>query len=123
MVRFRKILCYVSPVRGHRAAFRRAVRLGSFGMAAGDLFGSNSFNMVIFVLLDLAHPHASIFAALDPFHAVSALMGLVLMGLGLAAMVHASTRRLTLVQPGGLVMIAAYLAGIALLYLHGVGGK
>jgi cation:H+ antiporter len=99
-----------------------AVRLGSFGMAAGNLFGSNAFNMAIFVILDLAHPHAGIFAALDPFHAVSASMGLVLMGLGLAAMVHASTRRLSLVQPGGLVMIAAYLAGIALLYFHGAGG-
>lgn len=42
---------------------------------------------VVFLPMDLAHPGGAIFAALDRTHAMTALLAVVLMALGLAAIV------------------------------------
>lgn len=97
-----------------------AVRLGAFDLAVGILFGSNAFNMAIFLALDLAQP-GSLFAALDPAHALSGLSAGVLMSLGLAAIVYRAKRRFAMLEPDSLLVLAAYCAGLWLLYRHEVG--
>ena len=94
-----------------------AVRMGAFDMAVGNLFGSNAFNMAIFLALDLAQP-GSLFATLDPSHALSGLFAVVLMSLGLAAIVYRAEKRFAMIEPGSLLMLVAYLAGLLLLYAH-----
>lgn len=96
-----------------------AVRMGAFDMAVGNLFGSNAFNMAIFFPLDLAQS-GSIFAAVDPSHVVSALFGVILMGLGLAAIAYRAKRRFAMLEPDSLLILVAYLLGIWLLYVHAV---
>ena len=49
-----------------------AVRQGMPDLAAGDLFGSNAFNMILFLPLDAAHP-GSLFADISQAHAVTSL--------------------------------------------------
>ena len=93
-----------------------AVRLGAVDLAIGNLFGSNAFNMVVFLAMDLAHPGGSIFAALDHTHALTALLAVVLMALGLAAIVLRSEGRRSLLEPGSALMILVYLLGLLLLY-------
>jgi cation:H+ antiporter len=93
-----------------------ALRLGAVDLAVGNLFGSNAFNMVVFLAMDLAYPGGSIFAALDPAHALTALLAVVLMALGLAAIVLRSEGRRSLLEPGSALMIAIYLSGLLLLY-------
>jgi cation:H+ antiporter len=93
-----------------------ALRLGAVDLAVGNLFGSNALNMVVFFAMDLAYPGGSIFAALDPAHALSALLAVVLMALGLAAIVLRSEGRRSLLEPGSALMIAVYLSGLVLLY-------
>lgn len=93
-----------------------AVRMGAFDLAVGNLFGSNAFNMAIFFAMDLAHQGGSIFGALAPDHALSALSGIVLMALGLGAIVFRSEKRWAGVEPDSVLMIATYLAAILLLY-------
>ena len=95
-----------------------AVRLGAVDLAVGNLFGSNAFNMVVFVAMDAAHPGGSIFAVLDPVHALTALLAVVLMALGLAAIVLRSEGRRSLLEPGSALMIVVYLSGLLLLYTH-----
>lgn len=70
-----------------------AIRMGAFDLAVGNLFGSNSFNLVIFVALDLASPAGSIFGELSPAHAVSGTLAVVLMSLGLASIMYRAERR------------------------------
>jgi cation:H+ antiporter len=94
-----------------------AVRMGAFDLAVGNLFGSNALNMAIFFALDLAQP-GSLFAALDPNHALSALSAVVLMGLGLAAIVYRAQRRFAMLEPDGFLILAAYVVSIWLLYLR-----
>jgi len=93
-----------------------AVRMGAYDLAVGNLFGSNAFNMAIFLALDLAHPGASIFAALSPVHAISALFATVLMSLGLAAIVFRAERRLAMIEPDSLIMIVAYALAMWFIY-------
>ena len=64
-----------------------ALRLGAFELALGNLFGSNAFNMAIFLPLDLVHP-GDLFAALDPAHAISGLFAVVLMSVALGAIIY-----------------------------------
>lgn len=98
-----------------------AVRMGSFDLAVGNLFGSNALNMAIFLPLDLAHP-GSLFASLDPNHALSALFAIVLMSFGLAAIVYRAKRRRAVVEPDSLLMLVAYLFAMWLLYTYVAGG-
>jgi cation:H+ antiporter len=97
-----------------------AVRMGSFDLAVGNLFGSNACNMAVFLALDLAQP-GNIFAALDPSHAMSALFAVVLMSLGLAAIVYRAKRRFAMLEPGSLLMLAGYVLALWLLWDHSAG--
>ena len=99
-----------------------AVRIGAFDLAVGNLFGSNSFNMVIFVALDLAAPSGSIFASLNPAHAISGLLAVVLMGLGLAGILYRAERRFLMVEPDSALMLLVYALSIWLVYSHSGGG-
>jgi cation:H+ antiporter len=96
-----------------------AVRIGSFDLAVGNLFGSNALNMAILLPLDLAQP-GSLFAALDPGHALSGLFAVVLMSLGLAAIVYRAKRRFAMLEPDSALIAAAYFAALWLLYRHSV---
>ncbi|MFZ5477460.1 MAG: sodium:calcium antiporter [Myxococcota bacterium] len=92
-----------------------ALRMGAYDLAVGNLFGSNAFNMAIFVLLDLAHP-GSLFGSLDPEHALTCLLAILLMGFGLAAVVYRPGRKLPILDPDSLMVLLLYFAGIAWLY-------
>jgi cation:H+ antiporter len=97
-----------------------AVRMGAFDLAVGNLFGSNAINMAIFLPLDLVQP-GSLFAALDPSHALSGLFAVVLMSLGLAAIVYRAKRRFAMLEPSSLLILVAYGLGMWLLYWHSTG--
>lgn len=97
-----------------------AARLRAFDLAVGNLFGSNAFNMAVFVALDLAHP-GSLFAALDPAHALSALLAVVLMGLGIAAMGYRRDPAIPILDPDSVAILLVYLAGMGLLYAKAAG--
>jgi len=98
-----------------------AVRLGAVDLAIGNLFGSNAFNMAVFLAMDVAHPEGSIFGALGPGHVLSALLAIVLMAVGLAAIILRTEGRWRLLEPGGLLMVLIYLGGLWAMYA-GVAG-
>jgi cation:H+ antiporter len=98
-----------------------ALRIGAVDLAIGNLFGSNAFNMAIFFAMDLAHPGGSIFSVLDPGHAISALIAVVLMAVGLAAIVLRGEGRVKLLEPGSTLMLLIYLGGLWALYLRATG--
>lgn len=95
-----------------------AVRIGALDLAVGNLFGSNSFNMVIFVALDLATPGGSIFPLLSPAHAITGGLAVILMALGLAGILYRAERRFVMLEPDSMLMVAAYLVSIWLVYKY-----
>ncbi len=71
-----------------------AVRLGSFAMAAGNIFGSNIFNITILAVADLFFFKGSLFGAAAPSQGLIAAIGLLMSGLYLFAGHYASERKL-----------------------------
>ena len=94
-----------------------ALRIGATGLAVGNLFGSNAFNMLIFLGMDAADP-TPIFAALDPDHAISALGAIVMMALGLSAVLRPPRARFALFKPSGLTLIVAFGTIMVTLLIH-----
>jgi cation:H+ antiporter len=95
-----------------------AARIGAFDLAVGNLFGSNAFNMVVFLPMELAHRGGPLFPLLDPSHALTAFFAIVLMALGLAAIMYRAERRHALVEPGSVLMVICYLLALWALYDH-----
>jgi cation:H+ antiporter len=94
-----------------------AVRIGAYDLAVGNLFGSNAFNMALLLALDAAQP-GSLYAVLDPAHALSATLAIALTSVGLAAIAFRAERRYGLLEPNSVLIAAGYVAAIALLYAH-----
>lgn len=92
-----------------------AVRMRAYDLAVGNLFGSNAFNMTIFVILDVVHPGPPILGIVSPLHAISALVAVLLMAIGTAALVYRSQGRLRLLEPSSMLIIIGYVVGLALL--------
>ena len=95
-----------------------AVRLGAFDLAIGNLFGSNAFNMSVFVWLDLASPEGSIFALADKVHALSGLFAVTLMALGVAAIVYRAKKRFAMLEPDSALIVLVYVLGLWMLYAN-----
>jgi cation:H+ antiporter len=94
-----------------------AVRIGSFDLAVGNLFGSNSFNMLLFVAMEFASP-TPIFARLSPVNGLSACLAIALMSLGLASIVYRAERRFAILEPGSALMVLCYGAALWAVYLY-----
>jgi cation:H+ antiporter len=97
------------------------VRRGWGAMAVGNLLGSNLFNILILVPMDLVYRSGSLYEAAGSEHAVTALLAIIMTAVVLAAASwrrrqEPSSRR----RPEGLVLVILYV--IALLYLApGIG--
>jgi len=96
-----------------------AVRLGAFDLAVGNLFGSNAFNMAILLLADLAYWKGPLLAAVEPTHAVTAFVSIVLMSVGVMGILYRAEKRFMLIEPDSLLMIVGYGLGMWLLFRIG----
>ncbi len=97
-----------------------AMRLGSFGMAAGNIFGSNLFNITILALADLFYFPNSLFAAATPSQGLIAALGLLMTGLYLFTDHYASEKRICGRWPAdALLQVSVYIFSLyALFTLH-----
>jgi cation:H+ antiporter len=93
-----------------------AVRLGAFDLAIGNTFGSNAFNMVLFVPLDACHP-GPLFAALNPAHAVTALAVIVATAAAVLGQLYHEERRLPILEPDAVLVVLVVVGGLALVSL------
>jgi cation:H+ antiporter len=98
-----------------------AVRAGALDLAVGNLFGSNALNMALFFVLSAAQPGQAFFAGLQPEHALSGMLAVILMGLGLAAVVYKAERRDTRIGRDGALIVVTYVLGVWLLFTRAVG--
>lgn len=97
-----------------------AVRMGAIDLAIGNIFGSNAFNMTLFVALDAAHD-GPFFAALSPAHAVTALAIIAATGIGVLGQLYQQKRRIPFVEPDALLIIAVVLGSLALVFRLSAG--
>jgi cation:H+ antiporter len=92
-----------------------AVRLGAVDLAIGNVFGSNAFNMIMFVPLDAVYP-GSLFAAVSPIHAVTAFAVIVATAITVLGQLYHEERRLALIEPDALLVILVIGGALALVF-------
>jgi cation:H+ antiporter len=90
-----------------------AVRMGAFDLAIGNTFGSNAFNMVLFVPLDALHP-GPLFAAVHPAHAVTALAVIVATAVAVLGQLYHEERRLPILEPDAVLVVLVVVGALAL---------
>jgi cation:H+ antiporter len=96
-----------------------AVRLGALDLAVGNLFGSNAINMAVLLVADAAYRKGPLLASIEATHAVTALVGILLMSVGLMGIIYRAEKRFPLVEPDSVLMIVGYLLGMGLLFRIG----
>ena len=100
------------------AASFAAVRMGSHDLAIGNVFGSNAFNMLLFLPLDLACPGA-LFTQTSTGHVVSAFAVIAATSLVVIGQLYHVERRMPLFEPDAIMVIAVVLASLAIVYFLG----
>jgi len=92
----------------------QAVKMGSYDMAAGNILGSNLFNLGILFVADLFYLESGIFkqSSLDNFHLLSAVLSIFILIPLFAGMFFRDKKyRIDALLIGGI-----YIVGMALLY-------
>jgi cation:H+ antiporter len=96
-----------------------AVRMGAFDLAVGNLFGSNAFNMGILFFADVAYRKGPLLGAVNDAHAVTALVSILLMSVGIMGIIYRAEKRFFFVEPDSALMIMGYLIGMGLIFSLG----
>lgn len=92
-----------------------AFRLGAPDLALGNIFGSNAFNMLLFLPLDWAHG-GPFFAAVRPSHAVTAFAVISATTLGVAGQVLKPREKRSFLAPSAGMIVILILGLLWLLY-------
>ncbi|MFO0902262.1 MAG: hypothetical protein U0939_04635 [Pirellulales bacterium] len=100
------------------AASLAAVRMGSHDLAIGNVFGSNAFNMLLFLPLDIACP-GTLFTLTSTGHVVSAFAVITATSLVVIGQLYHVERRTPLFEPDALMVIAVVMASLAIVYFLG----
>lgn len=90
------------------------IRAGSYDLVVGNLLGSNAFNMVILLLLDLADGGGPLLALAEPGVLVGNLFAIILTGLVVLGTLTQAEPRARFLDPGALPVVVAYGLGLFL---------
>lgn len=93
-----------------------AVRMGAFDLAVGNVFGSNAFNMVLLIPLDIAYRQGSLMAAVSPTHALTCLATIIVSCVAVAGQLYQVERRVKLIEPDAMLMMVLIGGAMSLLY-------
>lgn len=88
-------------------------------LAAGNLFGSNMFNMLLLAVLDLTNQRARILRVVATRHALTGSLATLLIGMAVFFMLAQFDLRLGWVGVGSLALMMAYLVGVWLIRRSG----
>jgi cation:H+ antiporter len=92
-----------------------AVRVGAYDLAVGNIFGSNTFNMIILLPVDSFY-QGSLLAAASPTHAVTAACVILVTAVAVAGLLYRPEKRYWLIEPDALLVIVLVLTSLGLVY-------
>lgn len=94
-----------------------AIRTRAYTLAVGNIFGSNCFNMVLLLFLDIANGGGNVLSQADPGMIVGAVFAIVLTAQALLDLLNRSREhRIWFIEPGPLLVVLTYAAGLFLTY-------
>jgi cation:H+ antiporter len=94
-----------------------ALRIGAPDLALGNLLGSNVFNMVLLLPIDLAYP-GPLFYDVSSTHALTALTTIVVTAIVIMGQLYQSERRVRLVEPNGWLIVLLVIGSLAMVFLN-----
>ncbi|MFO0917272.1 MAG: hypothetical protein U0872_03035 [Planctomycetaceae bacterium] len=92
-----------------------ALRIGAHDLVIGNVFGSNAFNMVLFVPLDLAH-RGPLLAAVSPNHALTGLAAVLATLIVVLGQLYHAERRRRVIEPDALLVILVIGGALWIIY-------
>jgi len=96
-----------------------SVRLGAINLAAGDLFGSGMFNMLILAMLDVVHFRERILRWVAMSHALTASLATLLTGMAVFFVLARIPWRIGWLGLDSMSLIAIYIGGMWLIQKEG----
>lgn len=88
----------------------QAIRMKSYNMAAGNILGSNIFNIAIIFVVDVFYRGGSLYEKLTDFHIISAVFSLlILLTLMMGMLFKSKKRKYDSWIIGGIYIIAMYI--------------
>jgi cation:H+ antiporter len=94
-------------------------RLNAPGLAAGSVFGSNMFNMLLLAVLDLVNQQARILRRVAMTHALTAALGSAMIALSVFFILGDVPLQIGWMGLDSLTLILVYVGGIRLIQLNG----
>ncbi len=92
-----------------------AIRMGAFDLAIGNVFGSNSFNMLLLVPLDAVHPGA-LMSAVSASHGITCLASILATQAAIIGQLYNVEGRFRFIDPDAWLVIVIVLGGLTLVY-------
>lgn len=88
----------------------QAIRMNSYNMAAGNILGSNIFNIGIIFMVDLFYREGNLYDTLGEFHIISALFSiLILLTLMIGMLFKDKRKKIDSWIIGGIYILAMYI--------------
>ena len=94
---------------------RAAVRMGAYDLAVGNILGSNTFNMVALVGIDLFYP-GSLLASVSNTHAITAAAVVIVTAVVTMGMLYRAEKRFWVIEPDAVLVILLIVASLVLVY-------
>lgn len=85
-----------------------AVRMGAFDLAVGNIFGSNSFNMILLIPLDFFHP-GNLLGAVSRSQMLSGMAVILATSVAVMGQLYHEEKRKKFIEPDALTVIAIIL--------------
>jgi cation:H+ antiporter len=92
-----------------------AVRMGAFDLALGNIFGSNSFNMLLLVPLDLVQP-GPLLSVVSATHAFTCLATVLITAIAVMGQLYHMERRRFFIEPDAALIILLVLGALTTVY-------
>lgn len=92
-----------------------AFRIGAPDLALGNIFGSNAFNMLLFLPLDFMYSK-ELFSSISTIHVLTAFGVLIATGLAVMGQLYRRKKRLLFIDPSSEAVVATIVLVLFLLY-------
>ncbi|MEZ5317695.1 MAG: hypothetical protein R2752_09870 [Vicinamibacterales bacterium] len=96
-----------------------AARLGALDMAAGNLFGSNLFNIAVLGLDDVLYWRGGLLADISPVHLVSLIAAMVMTAIAVIGLTYRAQHKRFRLSWDSIGIVGVYLAAVVLLWRMG----
>jgi cation:H+ antiporter len=92
-----------------------AFRMGAPDLALGNIFGSNAFNMILFVPLDFMYPKV-LFSSVKTTHAVTAFSVVAASSVAVIGQLYRKKERSRFTEPSSEIVVVTILLSLFILY-------